>query len=245
MPHLHKALTLYANFMKPLLLLISVFYLTGCNEATKSNQKSSDTHIYQKTNYSNGQLKEVTSFNQDSVKDGLTIFYDSLGKIDSTENYLIGKLNSKTFYGLDRKIEYHFQDDTLYSLKLFDTLGKLNYQSPIDPTLVKKPYVKLLSGRSYLPKDVIDTIVIITKGIPPYNRVISFIGTTTQTKISDSSFIISSSSKMIRKYKFITVIISYINDIEDELKKPVIVDSTFILLKSAYNIGIANSGAGH
>jgi len=217
--------------MKSLLFLIPVFYLTGCNGTTEINQKGSDTIIHKKAYYSTGQLKELISLNRDSVKDGLTTFYDSLGKIDSTENYQNGILNGiKTFYGLDRKIEYYFITGALYSLKVFDTLGNLKYQSPVDPTLVKKPYVKLQSGRSYLPKDALDTIVIITKGIPPYNRVIGFMGAT-QTKISDSSFSIVSSSKMLRKYKFMTIIISYTNDIEDELAKPVFVDSAFIPIK--------------
>ncbi len=208
-----------------------MLYLTGCNDSVKTNNKVVDSHIYKKTYYSSGRLKELILLNSDSIKDGLTTFYDSTGRIDSTENYLKGTLNGiKTFYGSDRKIEFHFENDTLYSIELFDTLGNLKYQSPVDPKLVKKPHVKLQSGRSYLPKDVLDTILITTKGIPPYNRVISFIGVT-QTKTSDSSFSIVSSSKMVRRYKTMTIIISYTNDIEDKLAKPVFVDSVFIPIK--------------
>ena len=209
-----------------------MFYLTSCNETVKTNNKIvSDSHISKKTYYPSGQLKELVALSYDGIKDGLTTFYDSTGRIDSTENYLKGKLNGiKTFYGLDRKIEYRFENDTLYSMYLFDTLGNLKYQSPIDPNLLEKPFIKFKSGRDYLLIDKIDTFEIITKGIPPYNRVLSF-RNSNQTKLNDSTFSIFTTNKMFKKNKMITIVISYMQDIEDENEKPIIFDSVFIVTK--------------
>ncbi|MBS0646470.1 MAG: hypothetical protein JSR97_07755 [Verrucomicrobia bacterium] len=216
--------------MKSLLLFIFIFYLTSCNETVKPNHKVVDSHNYKKTYYSSGQLKELISLNSESIKEGLTTFYDSTGRIDSTENYLDGKLNGiKTFYGLDRKIEYHFENDTLYSLHLFDTLENLKYQSPINTSLLEKPFFKLKSGNNYLVENKVDTIEIITKGIPYYNRLIGFYGATYK-RISDSSYIVFL-NKLVKRNRLVKITIAYINDLEDKSEKPIIYDSILIPIK--------------
>ena len=210
-----------------------MFYLTSCNETVKPNNKVVvDSHIYKKTYYSSGHLKELISLNSDSIKDGRTTFYDSTERIDSTENYLKGKLNGiKTIYGLDRKIEYHFENDTLYSLYLFDTLGNLKYQSPIDQNLLEKPFIKFKSGRDYLLLNKLDTLEIITKGMPPYNRVLTFSKGSNSTRLNDSTYSVFTTNKMRKQNKIITIVISYVDDIEDENEKPNIFDTVFIATK--------------
>ena len=202
------------------------FLLTSCN-----HPKSEDKNIVLRTFYSTARVKQIISLNKDSVKDGISFYFDEDGYIDSSVEYKNGKLNGiKNKYYKDYGIySYEYKNDILIYHKVFDTLNVLKYQTPLDVKNIGKTKFNFKSNRNYFDQDKSDTITIINNGLPNYNRGISFTGAII-SRIDDNSYKIST-SKHYDNLKEIKLKVSIYQHLGDTTEVPIIFDTLTIPAK--------------
>ena len=94
--------------------------------------------------------------------------------------FLNGTLDGlrKLYYADYGIYTYQYKKGLLSKSKFYDTLNILRYESPLDLKSIAKMTYNFSSNRSYFDQDKVDTITIITKGLPYYNRGISITGAT-------------------------------------------------------------------
>jgi hypothetical protein len=151
-------------------------------------------HILKKKYYQSGKIKQVIAYNLKGLKDSTSNYYNKYGHIDSTINYTNGRLNgnSREYYSNETKIRlYH--NDNLVSICIYNSKNLLEYKSPLDTNLIQNVKYKFLSGRDYLNKSKIDTMVLITEGVPVANRVITIIGALI-SQLNDTTYMIRSTN---------------------------------------------------
>jgi hypothetical protein len=191
--------------MKPFAIYFFICVsIISCNaDSNPDNLNGSDTEavskpanrVIKKTYYPSGKIATAIAYNKDGLKDSLSNYYDTIGNIDSTINYANGKLDgiATTYYG-DRTEVRLYKADILLNLSIYDAENVLEYKMPLDTTLIKKARFRFTSGRNYFDKNEIDTLILVTEGVPLGNRTISISGAS-MLHLNDTSYIIRSPKK--------------------------------------------------
>ncbi len=122
-----------------------------------------------------------------------------------------------------------YLNDSLVSRKWYDSFGVLKMQTPIDIALVGKTSFKFNSGRNYFDQDKTDTIILITDGLPYYNRGVSIKGAILN-RINDSSYTIRT-SKHFDDLKEIEIQIQIYQHLENSKEQPIIFETLSIPVK--------------
>ena len=202
------------------------FCLTSCNQPKQENK-----NIIVTTFYSTARVKEILTLNKDSVKDGISFYFDEDGFMDSSVEYKNGKLNGiKNKYYADYGIySYEYKNDTLICHKVYDTLNELKYQTPLDIKNIGKTKFYFKSNRNYFDQDTGDTITIINSRLPNYNRGISFTGAII-SRINDNEYGIRT-SKHYDDLKEIKLKVSIFQHLGDTTEVAMIFDTLSIPAK--------------
>ncbi|MBN8835644.1 MAG: hypothetical protein J0I09_00140 [Sphingobacteriia bacterium] len=199
------------------------FFLTSCTQPNNDNK-----NIIIKTFYSTARVKEIISLNNDSLKDGISFYFNKGGYIDSSVEYKNGKLNGvKNKYYADYGIySYEYKDDRLIYYKVYDTLNKLKYQTPLDIKSIGKTKYYFKSNRNYFDQDKVDTITIINSGLPSYNRSILF-SNAIISPINDNEYQIRAPERN-SNLKEIKLKVSIFQHLGDTTEAPIIFDTLLI-----------------
>ena len=116
----------------------------------------------------------------DSILNGVTIWYDSLGNKYGEQVYSNGKLNgtTKSFYKNGQLAEEkEYLNDKIVKEKEYDTDGTLLYLNPIDLKTVGKMKVIIGNGqKSYFTKNKIEDVSVQADGVPILNQITNVIG---------------------------------------------------------------------
>lgn len=204
---------------------------TSCFRRERTNTTN---HILKKTNYLSGKVRHIISFSSNNILDSTSVFYNETGTIDSTVNYLNGKRNgAKYFFYNDTTIIDDFHNDTLEKHSIYDSAHVLIYQCPINLESVSKTKFWFSSGRNYFDQSKTDTINIINKGLPFFNKGIGFKGVN-YIRITDSSYAIKKSPKLndLKELKIFVQVYQSMGDIpEFPATKPILFDSLNIEVK--------------
>jgi antitoxin component YwqK of YwqJK toxin-antitoxin module len=161
-----------------IITFISTTILFSCSSAdNKVNDQVVAKSITTKDYYSNGKIKSTSEMTSDSVLNGLTIWYDSLGRKNSEQTYFNGKLTgvTKSFYEngqIAKEIEYN--DGKITEEKDYNVDCTFIYQNPIDIKDVGE--IKVIIGnnsRNYFRKNTADTVKMFADNLPLTNKIIS------------------------------------------------------------------------
>lgn len=112
-----------------------------------------------------------------------------------------------------------YLNDSLVSRKWYDSFGVLKMQTPIEIALIGKTSFKFNSGRNYFDQDKTDTIILITNGLPYYNRGVSINGAILN-KINDTIYSIRT-SKHFDDLKELKIQIEIYQHIENPKEQPI------------------------
>ncbi len=162
--------------MKPLFLYI-ILLSFGCNSADQHTQQITKRHILKKYFYPSGELKEIISLDTLGNKDSISTYFNETGATDSTVNFENNKREGiKTSFYSIVTYEDLYKNNLLVTHKEYDTLNNLVLQTPLDIKSISKTVYKFKSGRVYFDQSKMDTIELITKGLPDFNRGMSVTG---------------------------------------------------------------------
>lgn len=208
--------------MKTYLIIFGI----SCTILSCSQQRK-DIKIKTKTFYSKEGITRISEIDIDSLLNGKTTWYDSLGKIYLEENYLKGELSgiSKEYYtnGIVR-IEKEYFKGKIICTKEFSESGLLRFQNPIDLKDVGPLKIVIKGGsRNYLIKDQEDTIEFISKNLPSGNQTISTNNAYLTKKVGNGWII-----KPNNKSNKVKVYLGYRKDYSSKEK---IIDSAIIEIK--------------
>lgn len=206
-----------------LIAIITVFLFTECNDTNTSDIKKT-------TLYSNGIVKNVLSLTRSGIKNGECIYYDKYGTKDSSVIYSNGIKNGlKKVYSSYGRYENFYKNGVLINHKEYNSLNVLKYETPLNIKSLSKTTYKLLSNRNYLDKHKTDTIVIINKTLPTYNRAIGIIGPLSRP-LGDDSFIIGKTDHF-HDFKFLKIYIRVHQNTGDSTEIPTPLDTLNIKVK--------------
>ena len=204
--------------------------LIGCS--TADNQTKDETSVVKtittKEYYSNGKIKNSLEMSADSVLNGLTTWFDSLGTKISEQQYLNGKLNglTKSFYenGQVAK-ETEYLNDSIVKEKEYNIDGAFLYQYPIDKKDIGATKVIIANNsRNYFRKNAADTIEVLVENLPLINKAVS-VKNATLRPISKDKYILTP----LAKSHSVKIIIQLKKHKDDETYTPI--DSTEIEVK--------------
>jgi hypothetical protein len=162
-----------------IIAFISTIILFGCSSTDK--KAVTDQVVTKKITttdyYSNGKIKSTSEMTADSILNGLTIWYDSLGRKYGEQIYSKGKLTgvTKSYYEngqIAKEIEY--LDDKIIKEKEYNIDGAFLYQNPIDIKDIGA--IKVIIGnnsRNYFLKNTTDTVKMYADNLPLTNKIIS------------------------------------------------------------------------
>lgn len=163
-----------------LTLVLLATILISCSASDKkveTTQNVTKTLITKKEYYSNGKLMSASEMTSDSILNGLTIWYDSIGRKYGEQNYLQSKLNglTKTFYENGQLAkETAYLNDSIIKEKEYNLDGTLIYEYPIKINEIGKIKVIIANNvRHYFIKNTADTIQIASNNLPQINKIIS------------------------------------------------------------------------
>jgi hypothetical protein len=155
-----------------------VTILIGCS--TIDNKAKDETSVVKtistKEYYSNGKIKISSEMSADSILNGLTTWFDSLGTKVGEQLYLNGKLNglTKSFYGngqIAKETEY--LNDSIVKEKEFNIDGSFLYQYPIDTKDIGATKIVIANNsRNYFRKNTADTVEIFAANLPLTNKIV-------------------------------------------------------------------------
>jgi len=155
-----------------------VTILIGCS--TVDNKTKDETSVVKsittKEYYSNGKVKNSSEMSADSILNGLTTWFDSLGTKVGEQLYLNGKLNglTKSFYGngqIAKETEY--VNDSIVKEKEFNIDGSFLYQYPIDKKDIGATKIVIANNsRNYFRKNTADTVEIYAANLPLTNKIV-------------------------------------------------------------------------
>jgi hypothetical protein len=156
---------------------IIVTILIGCS--TVDNRTKDETSVVKtittKEYYSNGKVKNSSEMSADSILNGLTTWFDSLGTKVGEQLYLNGKLNglTKSFYENGQlAAETEYLNDSIVKEKQF-TDGVLFYQYPIDKIDIGAIKIVIANNsRNYFRKNTADTVEIYAANLPLTNKIV-------------------------------------------------------------------------
>jgi uncharacterized protein YkuJ len=154
-----------------------VTILIGCS--TVDNRTKDETSVVKtittKEYYSNGKVKNSSEMSADSILNGLTTWFDSLGTKVGEQLYLNGKLNglTKSFYENGQlAAETEYLNDSIVKEKQF-TDGVLFYQYPIDKIDIGAIKIVIANNsRNYFRKNTADTVEIYAANLPLTNKIV-------------------------------------------------------------------------
>ncbi|MFT3911453.1 MAG: hypothetical protein QM737_18665 [Ferruginibacter sp.] len=140
--------------------------------------------------YSNGVLKEKGYLNKKKLKSGEFTYYSENGNLDSSSIFKNGKLNgiTKIFYSEDDVFFFEYKNNLLISHKIYDSIGRLKYESPLPFKPILRTKFKFASGRLFYDHLKTDTLIV-NNDIPFMNQNIYFPGATV-TQLDHYSWII-------------------------------------------------------
>ena len=157
---------------------IIVTILIGCS--TIDNKAKDETSVVKtistKEYYSSGKIKISSEMSADSILNGLTTWFDSLGTKVGEQLYLNGKLNglTKSFYGngqIAKETEY--LNDSIVKEKEFNIDGSFLYQYPIDTKDIGATKIVIANNsRNYFRKNTADTVEIFAANLPLTNKIV-------------------------------------------------------------------------
>ena len=157
---------------------IIVTILIGCS--TVDNKTKDETSVVKsittKEYYSNDKVKNSSEMSADSILNGLTTWFDSLGTKVGEQLYLNGKLNglTKSFYGngqIAKETEY--VNDSIVKEKEFNIDGSFLYQYPIDKKDIGATKIVIANNsRNYFRKNTADTVEIYAANLPLTNKIV-------------------------------------------------------------------------
>jgi len=158
--------------MRTYLIFLGIsFTILSCS------QQKEDKKITTKTYYPEERVTRVSEIDKDSLLNGKTRWYDSLGKIYLEENYLNGVLSgiSKEYHKNGSvAIENEYLKGKIISTKEYSENGYLRFQKPIDLNKIEPLKIVINDGsRDFLIKNQEDTIEFIAKNLPSGNQTIS------------------------------------------------------------------------
>ena len=204
--------------------------LLGCS--TVDNKSKDETSavktITTKKYYSNGKIKSSSEMSADSILNGLTTWFDSLGTKFGEELYSNGKLNglTKSFYenGHVAK-EAEYLNDSIVKEKEFNIDGTFLYQYPIDTKDIGATKVIIANNsRNYFRKNTADTVEVSVENLPLTNKIISVKNAKFRT-IGKDKYILTP----LDKAHTVKIIIQLKKHKDDETYTPI--DSTEIEIK--------------
>jgi hypothetical protein len=152
--------------------------LLGCSTVeNKSNEETSAVKtITTKEYYSNGKVKSSSEMSADSILNGLTIWFDSLGTKFGEQLYSNGKLNglTKSFYDNGQVAkETEYLNDSIVKEKEFNIDGSFLYQYPIDTKDIGATKIVIANNsRNYFRKNTADTVEIFAANLPLTNKIV-------------------------------------------------------------------------
>lgn len=207
--------------MRTSLIFIGIsFTILSC-----SQQKETEK-IKTKTYYPEERVTRVSEIDNDSLLNGKTIWYDSLGKIYLEENYLNGVLSgiSKEYYinGFVA-IENEYFKGKIINTKEYSESGHLRFQNPIDLNKIGPLKIVIDHGsRDFLIKNQDDYVEFTAKNLPSGNQTISAFNAHLRKK--HSGWII----KPLNNSNQVKVYLGYRKDYNSKEK---IIDSAIIEIK--------------
>lgn len=185
-----------------------------------------------KNYYDNGKLKDSINLNADSLKNGKSFYFDNEGDLDSTITFLNGKrsgLKSK-FFGINGVYTYKYINDTLVEERNYDTLNKLIYIAPLNVKSLPKTAFSLLSNLAYLDKMKGDTILLLTPGLPAFNRGLNIIGATFRNLKEENLYEIRT-TKQIDSLRKVIILVKIYQRWTNETQAPTRIDTLIIPVK--------------
>jgi hypothetical protein len=158
--------------MKTIILYLNISILIfSCSRHEEKNI------ILTKTYYPDEKVTRVSEIDIDSVLNGKTVWYDSLGKIYLEEYYLKGVLSgiSKEYYNNGIvSIENKYYKGKVICTKEYSEKGTLIFQNPIDIKKIGPLKIIINDGeRDYLIKNQEDKIEFKAENLPSINQSIS------------------------------------------------------------------------
>jgi|GEM_PF-2876297 len=208
--------------MRLLLLFILTLGLTNCQQSKSGNYNTIKTEFY-----STGKIKSIVSLNSDNINNGECFYFNEYGFLDSSETFSNGILQGVKRIFYDNETDtYNYNNGTLISHSVYDSLNHLLYKTPIDINKVGKTQIIFLSGRNYFDQDKRDTLTITNEGLPPYNRSFSVTGAIIEP-LHDTTFTIRS-SKHHNDLKRVIIKVSAKQNISDTTEKGILIDSIVI-----------------
>lgn len=210
---------------------ITATILIGCSSA--DNKTQNETHvattITAKEYYSNGKIKSSSEMSADSILNGLTTWFDSLGTKTGEQLYLNGMLNglTKSFYDngqIAKEIEY--SNDSIIKEKEFNIDGTFLYQYPIDRKDIGATKVIIANNaRNYFLKNTADTVEVFVENMPLTNKIISVKNVSKFRSIGKDKYILTP----LAKSQTVKIIVQLKKHKDDETCTPI--DSTEIEIK--------------
>ena len=209
---------------------IIVTILIGCS--TVDNKTKVETSVAKTINtkeyYSNGKVKNLSEMSADSILNGLTTWFDSLGTKVGEQLYLNGKLNglTKSFYenGQVAK-ETEYLNDSIVKEKEFNIDGSFLYQYPMDTKDIGATKVIIANNsRNYFRKNTADTVEVSVENLPLTNKIVSVKNAKFRT-IGKDKYILTP----LDKAHTVKIIIQLKKHKDDETYTPI--DSTEIEIK--------------
>lgn len=168
------------NFNKHFYTLALILLLISCKEEPKKisfARISRDVPTIKTVTYPDGKIRSLITYYKASVS--AIEYFNHTGKWDSISYYKKGQRSSVTrftYYSDGSSERNTFINDTFSLKQKFDKSHNLVYKEPIDTRHLSKIVWKLNSGRSMVDVNKVDTIIILSKDLPPQNRGYKFIG---------------------------------------------------------------------
>ncbi len=212
-----------------IIMFISTTILFGCSSTSEkvTRDEIAEKRIILKKYYPEGNVMRTSEMTVDSVLDGLTLWYDSLGTKYSEQIYSNGKLTgtSKSYYknGLLAK-ETEYLDNKIIKEKEYHTDGTLTYQNPIDVKDIGKIHVIIANNtRQAFRKNQADTVMLFADNLPLTNKGIS-VRNAKIVQYDKDEYILTPLNNS--KYVTIIFLLKKGNDIGNQNFEPI--DSTYI-----------------
>jgi antitoxin component YwqK of YwqJK toxin-antitoxin module len=207
--------------MKTIILYLNIsIIIFSCSRHEEKNI------ILTKTYYPVEKVTRVSEIDIDSVLNGKTVWYDSLGKIYLEEYYLKGVLSgiSKEYYNNGIvSIENKYYKGKVICTKEYSEKGTLIFQNPIDIKKIGPLKIIINDGeRDYLIKNQEDKIEFKAENLPSGNQTISSYNAT--LRMTQNGWITTPSKRFNKVYFYL----GYRKDYDSKEK---IIDSAIVEIK--------------
>ena len=214
------------KYMRQLLAsILIILFLTNCK------QKKIQEHHIQTKFYSTARVKEILVLNYQNVKDGKCFYFDENGYLDSTVEYSNGIVEGykNKYYEKYGRYSYEYKNGIQVKERFYDTLDVLRYETPLDMRGISKTEIYINSNKNYIDRNHGDTVRIINKGLPSYNREL-LIDEGSIQRLDQDTYIIKPNKDHPKRGEF-NLIISVRQNLSDSTEKSIPFDTTIIKVK--------------